>query len=98
MCTAATKELDDAAVVAALAGLPDESIYGESRVAQPDEVWNYGRGDALERALCLAAILKQRHPGLAMTLESAGGRVVFAAGDVRVDWPLARALPASLHF
>lgn len=97
VCIAATKDLDDAGVVAALEALPDESIYGGSRVAQPDEVWNYGRGDALERALCLAAILKHRHPGRAMALRSGGGRVIFEAGDLRVDWPLDRELPAALQ-
>ena len=55
---------------AALVGLPDplcriaalggESIYdGPSRLAQPDEVWNFGTGDGLEKCLwrrmCLAA-------------------------------------------
>ena len=52
----------------ALAGLPDplgriavlgdESIYdGPSRLAQPDEVWNFGTGDGLEKCLLAANAL-----------------------------------------
>jgi len=45
-------------VVARLAALPNESIYdGPSRLAQPDEVWNFGRGDGLEKCLLAANIL-----------------------------------------
>ena len=38
-----------------IAALDDESIYdGPSRLAQPDEVWNYGTGDGLEKCLLAA--------------------------------------------
>jgi len=41
-----------------IADLGDESIYdGPSRLAQPDEVWNYGTGDGLEKCLLAANIL-----------------------------------------
>ncbi len=41
--------------------LTDESIYDDTgRLAQPDEVWNYRRGDGLEKALLLANILHHR--------------------------------------
>jgi len=55
------RTLDVHALSARLAAMPDESIYdGEGRLAQPDEVWNYGRGDGLEKALLLANILHRR--------------------------------------
>lgn len=39
----------------------DDSIYDESsRLAQPDEIWNYKRGDGLEKAVTLAAIYINR--------------------------------------
>ena len=45
-------------VLARLAELDDESIYdGSSRLAQPDEVWNFGTGDGLEKCLLAANIL-----------------------------------------
>lgn len=38
-----------------ISALPDESIYdGLGRVAQPDEVWNFGRGDGLEKCFLAA--------------------------------------------
>ena len=49
---------DNAAILSCIAALPDESIYdGPSRLAQPDEVWNFGRGDGLEKCLLAANVL-----------------------------------------
>lgn len=62
VCIEGCANLDDAGVVAALQQLTPESIYTEQRLAQPDEVWNFQRGDGVERAVCLATVLKQRHP------------------------------------
>lgn len=43
----------------------NESIYEESfRVAQPDEVWNFKRGDGFEKALLLGNILQDRYAAL----------------------------------
>ena len=39
--------------------LPDESIYDDKRLALPDEVWNFKRGDGIEKALLLADIIAQ---------------------------------------
>ena len=44
--------------LARIAALPNESIYdGPSRLAQPDEVWNFGRGDGIEKCLLAANVL-----------------------------------------
>jgi hypothetical protein len=45
-----------------LSGLANESIYPDKRLAQPDEVANYGRGDGIEKALTLANVIRQRSP------------------------------------
>ena len=43
------------ATLAQIAALNPESIYdGPSRLAQPDEVWNFGSGDGLEKCLLAA--------------------------------------------
>jgi hypothetical protein len=34
--------------------MPDDSIYDGKRLALPDEVWNFRRGDGIEKALLLA--------------------------------------------
>ena len=45
-------------VIHRIAALEDESIYdGPSRLAQPDETWNYGTGDGLEKCLLAANVL-----------------------------------------
>jgi hypothetical protein len=38
--------------------LPNESIYDGKRLAQPDEVWNFGRGDGIEKAVLFANYLR----------------------------------------
>ena len=54
----ALKDVSEEEVVARLAALDNDSIYdGPSRLAQPDEVWNFGRGDGLEKCLLAANVL-----------------------------------------
>lgn len=88
--------LDDAALVDSLAQIPNESLYDGARMAQPDEVWNFGRGDGLERALCLAGIWRARHPDVALELDCRDGRVTVRAGALAVDWPTAKPLRARI--
>ena len=42
--------------------LPDESIYDGNRLALPDEVWNFRRGDGIEKAFLLADFIIQKNP------------------------------------
>ena len=86
-------DLSDAQVLQALEQLPNESIYDGTRLAQPDEVWNYGRGDGLERALTLANIWKARHPQDRLQLVSAGPTVVLQCGPARSVWPTTKMIP-----
>jgi hypothetical protein len=54
-------DIDD--VYSQINTMENYSIYDfPTRLAQPDEVWNYGRGDGLEKALCFLNILKARYP------------------------------------
>jgi hypothetical protein len=78
---AACAEMSDEAVVAAVRALADESIYdGPGRLAQPDEVWNYGRGDGAEKALLLANILRSRHPVLPLSIAMTPRQATFTVG------------------
>lgn len=62
--------LDDDDLLAAVEHLADESIYDEvGRLAVPDEVWNYGRGDGVEKALLLANVLRSRNPGASLRID-----------------------------
>ncbi|MHC4293688.1 MAG: hypothetical protein ACYSTX_05275, partial [Planctomycetota bacterium] len=60
-----------------LKNMPNESIYDNKRLAQPDEVSNYNTGDGLEKAFLLANILSQRDPRQGSELIAAGTKVVL---------------------
>ena len=62
VCIQKTKEHSDDELFPLLENLPNESIYDGTRIAQPDEIWNFQRGDGLERAITLATIWRDRHP------------------------------------
>jgi hypothetical protein len=67
---AASLDMDQTA--GKLLQMPDESIYDGTRLAQPDEVWNFGRGDGLEKALCLLNIWRAREPQGAIAIDGDG--------------------------
>lgn len=76
------RELDDEEVVEKIAGMAEESIYdGPGRLAQPDEVWNYGRGDGVEKAVILANILHQRRPDDEIAIEVSPDSAVLRVGS-----------------
>ncbi len=63
--------------------LPDESIYGEKRLALPDEVWNFRRGDGIEKALLLADIIVQKDHKASILIEIGKNKVSLSYnGDV----------------
>ena len=68
-CVDGARELDDDALLNLVRGWPDESIYDGPRLAQPDEVWNFRRGDGAEKAVLLVNLWRARHPGAEAELE-----------------------------
>ncbi|MDA3798263.1 MAG: hypothetical protein PF692_04185 [Kiritimatiellae bacterium] len=55
------ENMSDDEIVAYIRKLENISIYSEDgRLAQPDEVWNYKRGDGAEKAILLGNILASR--------------------------------------
>ena len=73
-------------VYAILMNMPDESIYDGTRLSLPDEVWNFGRGDGVEKAFLLADYLMLKDgkqdvridiDGKSVVVEYAGNRFVF---------------------
>ncbi|MCL1919876.1 MAG: hypothetical protein FWG50_02175 [Kiritimatiellaeota bacterium] len=87
---------DEGELVRQAAAWSGESIYdGPTRLAQPDEVWNFRRGDGLEKALMVANILRGR--GAApMTLTLRGNRATLTARDGRTlcAYPSQKVLPS----
>jgi hypothetical protein len=57
VCFETTDRLSVAEVHNLLLSLDNISIYDDVRLAQPDEVWNFRRGDGIEKSLLLAAVI-----------------------------------------
>jgi hypothetical protein len=91
---AGARELPEDQVVARVREMPAESIYDDpGRLAQPDEVWNYGRGDGVEKALLLANILKARQPDRSLRVVVDGRQAVLVAGDLQMAFDTSKGLP-----
>lgn len=94
-----SKDVDIQALSARLVSMPDESVYdGDGRLAQPDEVWNYGRGDGLEKALLLANILYRR-TAQPFSVSISATVANLAIGNAHFSFPTSKALaPTVWHY
>lgn len=52
-----------------ITGLEVESIYEGKRLALPDEVWNFKRGDGIEKAFLMADIINYLQPGTEIKID-----------------------------
>ncbi len=102
VCIEETARCSETELLERYAQWPDESIYPDAgRLAQPDEVCNFRRGDGLERLLALATILRERHrdPDFRIDLDSGTARLTHRSRTVltlpsrknprETVWPLA---------
>jgi hypothetical protein len=93
----ACEKLGGTEIVNILENIPNQSIYDGARMAQPDEVWNYRMGDGLERAICLANILKNRNPGLIIEINIEKDHVDIIAEGKQVTWPSVKGLKGNIR-
>jgi len=63
-----------------IASFENESIYDSTRMAQPDEVWNFARGDGMEKALCLMNCMVHHDKGDPPALKGDGKSIVVVQG------------------
>ncbi|RPI10318.1 MAG: hypothetical protein EHM65_08240 [Acidobacteriales bacterium] len=85
--------LDEATLVEKIQAMPNESIYdGAGRLAQPDEVWNYQRGDGVEKAMLLANLLRARHPSADITVRVAPDRAICELDAQGIEFPSTKQL------
>ncbi len=61
--------------------MPDESIYSDNRLAQPDEVWNFGLGDGIEKIFVLSAYIKAIQPNSTIHMEIKEGKVALSIDE-----------------
>jgi len=80
VCVHAAQDLAIDHVAEKLRLRDNRSIYDGPRMAQPDEVWNFGRGDGLEKAVCLINIIRQRQPDADISLTRTGSTVTVLLG------------------
>jgi hypothetical protein len=72
------REIEIVAIYHQLQSWPNESIYDGNRLALPDEVVNFRRGDGIEKAITLASVLKNRNKGK-LSLETHHGEAILKA-------------------
>jgi len=61
-----------------LSSLPDHSVYEGNRLAQPDEVWNFRRGDGVEKALLMANFLIFKNSSAVITIKINANRAYLS--------------------
>ncbi|HEX41267.1 MAG TPA: hypothetical protein ENN81_04315 [Phycisphaerales bacterium] len=80
VCVVASESRDLDHVYSWLLGLGEVSIYDGQRLAQPDEVANYGTGDGLEKAFLMAAVVRWQEPTSTVAIRVDGFRVGVTVG------------------
>ena len=93
-----TKNLSDNELFQTLENLPNESIYDGTRIAQPDEVWNFQRGDGLERAIALANAWLARHPETDIELMASRSEVVLKIENSEFRFQSTKGLEKQISF
>ena len=68
-------------VYSILKELPVESIYDGNRLALPDEVWNFRRGDGIEKAFLLADLLLHNDKSTTISIEIDHSKVLLRTGQ-----------------
>ena len=66
--------------------LPDHSIYDDLRLALPDEVWNFRRGDGIEKAFLLADYVLQKDSSASLTIEIENKKVLLTLKGERFNF------------
>lgn len=74
--------------------MPAVSIYdGEGRLAQPDEVWNYQRGDGLEKAILMANLVYARSPESPQRILISPEQAQLETAEKTYAFPTGKGLP-----
>jgi hypothetical protein len=66
--------------------LPNESVYSDVRLAQPDEVWNFKRGDGIEKALLLANVILNKNFNGSLNLNIESNKVILNANNIKYEF------------
>ncbi|MCL5071021.1 MAG: hypothetical protein M1308_09015 [Actinobacteria bacterium] len=91
------KEYSDIKVMQIMESMPNQSIYDGTRLAQPDEVWNYQRGDGLERAICLVNILKNRNRYKHININVEKNSITVILDKTTIVWTSCKGLEGNIN-
>lgn len=97
VCITGARDWSTGHLVETVTGWIDQSIYCGPRMAQPDEVWNYRRGDGAEKAFLLAAVLAVRHPELPLTITLTDNEARLTQGELTLAFPSAKQLRGTIR-
>lgn len=75
----------------------DVSIYDGKRLALPDEVWNFRRGDGIEKALLLADVLLHNDSSSTVSIEIDSKKVLLTSGGNSFHFISHKNLKKSIH-
>jgi hypothetical protein len=73
-------EMNNYEVYSMLKELPIDSIYDGNRLALPDEVWNFKRGDGIEKAFLLADFILHKDKSSSVSIKIDYKEVLLSAG------------------
>lgn len=91
--------LKDKSIVEAcqlISNMPNDSIYDGRRLAQPDEVWNFGRGDGVEKAILLANFLYHKNSKVTLSLEVESTEVTLECEKIKYRFHSEKGMVQSL--
>lgn len=69
-----------------LQSLPNDSVYSDNRLALPDEVWNFKRGDGIEKAILLANIIINNKFTGSLNLNIENKNVILYANNIKYEF------------
>lgn len=84
VCVEALREKSAEEAYSIITAMPEKSIYSAGRLAQPDEVWNFGVGNGIEKAFVMMNVLKSRKKDSSFHLEINNERAVVTYD--RIDY------------
>lgn len=84
------REMDLQAIFSNMQSWPSDSIYDGNRLALPDEVVNFQRGDGIEKAITLANVARSRH--LQVTFRQNGQLLTVQAGTEKFEFSSSKKL------
>jgi hypothetical protein len=88
------RDMDLAAVYNQLQSWPNESIYDGNRLALPDEVVNFQRGDGIEKAITLVNVARAHH--MEVSWEQHAETISIRQGKVRFGFTTVKKIEVHL--